>query len=144
MNDVTLDIYIISRLTHAYYARELAKLGITMAQFPFIMGIIENDGISQDKLAKQLRMGKSTTTAVIKQLEEKKLIVREVDAADRRSFRLHAADSAHALKKEIEAVVEQCNMLITSDLDGNSCGEFCNLLAEVRCCTEKKIGSSGN
>ncbi|MBR7121800.1 MAG: MarR family transcriptional regulator [Lentisphaeria bacterium] len=141
MNDVTLDIYIISRLTHGFYARELAKLGITMAQFPYIMAIIEKDGISQEKLSKLLRMGKSTTATVVKQLVDKQLVTREVDAADRRNFKLHASAEAIALKPLIVSVVERCNRLITGEMSTPE--RFSAMLSEVRSNAELKLGSGG-
>lgn len=141
MADVTLDIYIISRLSHGYYARELDELGISMAQFPYIMAIIDNDGISQEKLSAKLRMGKSTTAAIVKQLEEKGLITREVDRNDRRNFCLHASGSAVALRPAIQAAVDNCNEKITAGLSEEEKREFSRLLRIVRQTTEGILGT---
>ncbi|MBE6390043.1 MAG: MarR family transcriptional regulator [Lentisphaerae bacterium] len=136
MDDITFDIYVISRLTHGYYARELAALGITMAQFPYIMGIIGNAGLSQEKLSRLLRMGKSTTAEVIRQLLDKKLIRREPDPVDRRNFRLYATEKALALQPEISAVIGKCNSLISDGLSEDEKKVFYSLLSRVRQKTE--------
>ena len=49
MRNLTQAIYIICRCTHIFYAREVKKLHLTMGQFPFLMEIVDNDGISQEK-----------------------------------------------------------------------------------------------
>ncbi len=142
MDDVTLNIYIISRLTHGFYARELSRLGISMAQFPYVMAVIERDGISQEKLSKLLRMGKSTTATVIKELVNKGLITREVDENDRRNFKLHASPEAVLLKPEIEIVVAHCNRLITGNISDPE--KFSELLAEVRNNAERELGGKNS
>ena len=132
MNDLTFNIYVISRYTHRYYARELAKLGITMAQFPYIMAIIRNDGISQEKLASSLKVSKSTTAAVIKQLVSAGLVKREVDRKDRRNFQLHATPAAVKLNPQIENAIDQCHQILTGNLSENEKAEFIKTLAKIR------------
>ncbi len=116
MSALTLDIYKISRRTHTFYARELRRLHITMGQFPFIMGIVERDGISQEKLSEELMISKSTTAVIVRQLLDSGFITREVDESDRRNFRLHATDKALELVPRIEAVIERCHALITAGM----------------------------
>ncbi len=116
MKKLTLDLYIISRCTHNYYARELKKINLTMGQFPFIVGISEHDGISQEKLSAGMRISKSTTAAVVRQLLSAGLITREVDEADRRNFHLHLTPAAHPLLPKIAAIIANCHRVITQDL----------------------------
>ncbi|MBR7130994.1 MAG: MarR family transcriptional regulator [Lentisphaeria bacterium] len=137
--DITKDIYIISRFTHAFFARELAALDVTMAQFPFVIGIVENDGISQEKLSAKLSMGKSTTAAVVKELEKKNLIIRNVDQADRRNFQLHATKKAIMLYPEIRKVIDRCNTIISDGLSPEELSVFCSLLSRVRHTTENAL-----
>ncbi len=136
MRRLTLDIYMISRSTHNYYARELKKLGITMGQFPFIMGVAGNDGISQEKLSRELGISKSTTAAIIQQLLSAGLVTREIDEADRRNFRLHATEKAHALVPKIEESIDRCHAMITEGLTDIERDILVNLLKKVRQRTE--------
>lgn len=140
MKKLTLDIYIISRCTHNYYARELKKLHITMGQFPFIMGIAENDGISQEKLSQELMISKSTTAAIVQQLLNAQLITREVDEADRRNFKLHATPKALLLLPKIEEIIGRCHQAITADLTDIERDILVNLTEKVRNRTEIAIG----
>lgn len=143
MDDVTLKVYIISRMTHSYYARELSALGITMAQFPYIMAITENDGISQENLSRKLRVGKSTTAEVIRQLVVSGLVSREVDPADRRNLKLHATGRALQLKPQIQLVIDRCNKLLVSDLSEEEKEQFSRILSLVRSQAEKLPGMKG-
>lgn len=139
MNELTLDMYIISRCTHNFYARELRQFGITMGQFPFIMGIAEHDGISQEKLSTQIRISKSTTATIVQQLLEAGLIIRDVDADDRRNFRLHATEKALVLLPEITRVIDRCHREITAELTEIERDLFVRLTHKVRLRTESAL-----
>ena len=140
MKELTLDIYIISRCTHNYYARELKKLHLTMGQFPFLMGIAENDGISQEKLSQELMISKSTTAAIVRQLLDAQLITRETDEADRRNFKLHATEKALLLIPKIGEIIDRCHETITADLTDIERDILANLTRKVRNRTEITLG----
>lgn len=131
MKDLTLTIYMISRTTHNYYARELKKLGISMGQFPFIVKISENDGISQERLSEKLSIAKSNTTLIIKQLLDAGLIAREVDSRDRRNFKLHITEKGAALVPEIRKIIDACHRKITSKLSAEEKTLLLQMLEKV-------------
>ena len=137
MNDLTLDIYIISRYTHSYYAREFKKLNISMGQFSFILGVALNDGISQEKLSAELMIGKSTTATIVKQLLDGGFLLREPDAADGRLYHLHCTEKALRLVPEIQATVNACHDKLTVDLTPIERQVLCGLLEKVRARAEK-------
>ncbi len=139
MKKLTLDIYTISRSTHNYYARELKKLHITMGQFPFIMGIAENDGISQEKLSTEIMISKSTTAVIVQQLLAAGLITREVDEQDRRNFKLHATKKALSLVPKFEELIARCHELIMADLTDIEKNIFVDLTRKVRIQSEKAL-----
>ncbi len=135
----TLDIYKISRSTHRYYARELKKLHITMGQFPFLMGIAQNDGISQEKLSAELRISKSTTAVIIQQLLAAGLITREVDVNDRRNFCLHITEKGAALVPLIQESIDRCHETIMEGLSGLEKEMLVKLIQTVRIRTEEDL-----
>ncbi len=139
MTELTLDIYEISRCTHNYYARELRKIGVTMGQFPFVMRITENDGISQERLSALLMISKSTTAIIVKQLLELGYVSREVDCADRRNFRLHTTKEGLALIPKIRAIIERCHDRMTADLSDIERDMLVRLLNRVRRRTELEL-----
>ncbi len=132
MKELTLDIYIISRCTHNYYARELKKIGLTMGQFPFLMAVFQHDGISQEKLSARLMISKSTTAVIIQQLLNMELVSREVDSIDRRNYNLHITDKGLALIPLIEKTVERCHQIITDGLSSTEIRRLTDLNRKVR------------
>lgn len=129
---LTFDIYKISRYTHNFYARELKKLHLTMGQFPFLMEISENDGISQEKLSDLIMISKSTTAVIVQQLMSAGLITRETDEHDRRNFRLHITKEAMVLIPKIREVIHCCHEKITEDLTEIESQILISLLQKVR------------
>lgn len=132
VEEITLDIYKISRCTHTYYARELKKIGVTMGQFPFLIGITENDGISQEKLSGNLRISKSTTAVIIKQLVDAGLATREVDTDDRRNFKLHTTQKAQTLVPQIYEIINKCHETICRGLSIKEREQFSATLEKTR------------
>lgn len=136
MRNLTEAIYIICRCTHTYYARELKKLPVTMGQFPFLMGIVDNDGISQEKLSDKLKISKSTTAVIVRQLLEAGLITRRTDENDRRNFKLHATEKALKMVPRISAVIDRCHAIMTQDLTEIERNVLINLVEKVLYRTE--------
>lgn len=140
MNDLTWNVYVISRYTHGFYARELKKLHITMGQFSFIMLIADNDGISQERLSSILQVGKSTTATIVRQLLAAGLITREIDETDRRIYHLHATKKARNLVPKIRAIIDECHRKMTDRLTDIEKSIFLNLLQKVRERTTHVLG----
>ncbi len=144
MRELTLNLYNITRCTHNYYARRLGELGITMGQFPFLLGIAENDGVSQEKLSAMLAISKSTTALIVGQLVKAGLVTRETDLADRRNFCLHAAAKTLELVPKIYSVIDECHNIITAGLSPAERKTFETLTGKVRVTTERAIGRKNN
>jgi len=143
-DDITLNLYIVSRCTHNYYARELKKIGLTMGQFPFILGIAGHDGISQEKLSAAVGISKSTTAMMVRQLLDAGLAVRTTDLADRRNFRLHITAKARSLLPRIEEIIAECHRRITVDLSEMERELFARLTFRVRETSERELGRPGS
>ena len=107
-----------------------------MGQFPFLMEIVDNDGISQEKLSSQLKISKSTTAVIVRQLLESGLITRKPDEKDRRNFHLHATEKARNLIPGIEKIIDLCHSTILQDLTDDEQNQFVDLLRKVRNRTE--------
>ncbi len=135
----TFDIYKISRCTHKYFSRELKKHNITMGQFPFLMVIAENGGISQEKLSDELRISKSTTAVIIRQLLEAELITRKTDPRDRRNFQLNITEKGAGLVPAIQESIDRCHDIIMSELTDLEKDILVKLTEKVRIRTESQL-----
>lgn len=129
--NLTRNLYVIDRSTHRYYVRELRKLGLTLGQFPFLVGIAENDGISQEKLSAYVGISKSTTALMIRQLVEKGFVSREIDLYDKRNFCLHLTEEGKSLLPRVDTVINCCHSWITAPLSAAEKKLFESLVEKV-------------
>jgi len=98
-------------------ARSLAEVGddVTLAQQRVLVLLAAADGRTMGELAEQLAVNPSTATRVCVRLEDKKLIRRRVDVADRRTVRVHLSARGRRL---VERAMERRRVMITEILRG--------------------------
>ncbi len=85
----------------AYMAKELEPYGIGRGQFDFLMVLYRRDGISQETLAKRLKVSKATSTRAVRSLEKEGYVYRQVDEEDRRAYKVYLTEKG----KEMRGVV---------------------------------------
>ena len=89
-------ITLLSRKTLVYLSSALAPYGLTAAEEPFYMSVYYVEGITQEELTALVYADKASTARRVKSLEEKGLLRRERDPADRRRNRLYLTEEAKA------------------------------------------------
>ena len=83
---------------------------ITPEQWAILIGLWEEDGISQTQLAERAIKDKPTTTRILKLLENQDLVYRQKDATDRRAQQVFLTDKGKKLVKQmIPLAVEVLN-----------------------------------
>ena len=132
MKKLTFDLYIISRLTHIYYTHELGKIGISFGEFPFLLGVYEHDGITQEELSSLLMISKSSTAAMLQKLEQSGYVRREVDPGDRRNLRLHITESGEHYIPQIYRIIDSCHEKILEGLTDAEKKKICSLVHQVK------------
>ena len=85
------------QIAHAAAAEAHAAVGLTPFEFGVLIQLHDSPGIDQNTLAERLAMDRTTTSALVYQLEQKKLIERAVDPGDRRARVLRLAPAGFAL-----------------------------------------------
>jgi DNA-binding MarR family transcriptional regulator len=80
------DISHLFRSIRNYMGRQLAPYGIGDAQFPFLMLLLHEDGISQESLATALKCDRATSARSISRLEDTGYVQRFVDPDDIRAY----------------------------------------------------------
>ena len=79
-------INITSRCATLYRERQLAGTGLSGCHTPYLLALYRRPGISQEELARDLNVNKSSVTRQLSAMEEKGYVRREPDPADRRSL----------------------------------------------------------
>jgi DNA-binding MarR family transcriptional regulator len=65
------------------------------------MVLYHKDGISQETLAKVLRVSKATSTRAIQHLEEEGYVLRQRDESDHRAYRVYLIEKGGEIRKII-------------------------------------------
>jgi DNA-binding MarR family transcriptional regulator len=116
-------------------ARALAPLDLTHVQFVLLACTWwlneQGERPTQIALAAQAGTDIKMTSQVVRSLERKRLIEREVDAADTRARRLHATKRGAKLAPRAIAVVEQVDSEFFADIPEPQTLSFLRRLAQL-------------
>jgi DNA-binding MarR family transcriptional regulator len=91
-------------LCESVMAQRLAAIGVRMAEHEVLANVLSRPGISQQALSARCFSAKSHISALIGQLEERKLVRREPDPADARAKQLFLTRSGEALARKTTAI----------------------------------------
>lgn len=106
----------IYRTNQKNLAKALNPYNIGPGQIIFLKSIIENPGISQEKLSSQLKFDKGTTARTVKKLEQENYIERHIDERDRRAFQLYPTQKGNEIYPILIEVLQTLNKKLCSKL----------------------------
>jgi DNA-binding MarR family transcriptional regulator len=113
------------------FARLLGPLQLTPPDAGILRIVWENAGISQQNLAKALRMHPSRLVGLIDALEKRGLIVREPNARDRRLYSLRLTAQGEAVVRSIGELAREHNKLMCAGLSSAECAQLESLLRKI-------------
>lgn len=99
------------------FDNELKKHGLSIALWPTLMCLWEEEGITQRDIALKSKVESSTTTRTLDKLVKLELVERHEDPNSRRSFRIYLTDKGRALKDVLLPVPVAVNEAVLSSLD---------------------------
>lgn len=120
-------IGLIERIGRGYADDFLKERGVGRGQVPYLMQLYHNDGVSQDFLAKDLVMDKSTAARALQKLENAGLVKREQNPADKRENLVYLTEAG----KEIHPYVKSLNAQWIDYLAAEIDDEQLKLLADM-------------
>jgi DNA-binding MarR family transcriptional regulator len=85
----------------AYMAKELEAYRIGSGQFEFLLFLYHKDGVSQETIAKTLKVSKSTIARAIQNLEKEGYVYRERDKSDLRAYKVYLTDKGKEMRNII-------------------------------------------
>jgi DNA-binding MarR family transcriptional regulator len=104
---VCFSLYSASNAMVRAYRPILKPLDLTYLQYIVMMVLWERDGISVSILGERLHLDSGTLTPLLKRLEAKGLIKRQVSDSDERVKKLYLRDAGIALKQLAKSVPEK-------------------------------------
>jgi len=108
-----------------------AGLDITVDQWGILNLLWEADGQTPVELARRADKDKPNVTRLLKILEDKALVVRKPDPADRRSHRIHLTEAGAALKDQLLDMGTVCLQQACKGLSGQEVATLKHLLNRV-------------
>ena len=110
---------------------ELKKYGLTIALWPTLMCLWEEEGLTQRDIAAKSKVENSTTTRTLDKLEKLDLVERRSDPNSRRSFRIYLTEKGKELEKDIIPVPARVNKELMSALDADEQQQMIGLLKKM-------------
>ncbi|MGF1695397.1 MarR family transcriptional regulator [Vibrio lamellibrachiae] len=110
---------------------ELKKHGLTLALWPTMMCLWEEEGVTQRDISAKSKVENSTTTRTLDKLEKLGLVERRDDPNSRRSFRIYLTEQGHALKEVLLPIPLAVNKDMLSSLDKAEQTEMIRLLQKM-------------
>ena len=105
-----ITVSVIYRYGRRFLARELKRINVDVGQYPFLLVVLRNPGITQEKISERLGMDRGTTARSIAALEEQGYIFRETDKRDRRINHIYATEKGEQLREELSAISDKLHM----------------------------------
>ena len=109
-------VSMIHRTRMMYLNDRMKNLDITAGQFPFIVVLSHEEGITQDELAAHFHIDKGTVARALRKLEDKKYLFRKVDALNRRRYLIYLTEKG---RKAVPKIIS-----IDKEWEDSMCSEF--------------------
>ena len=117
MPSFSRNINVISRCAMTYRSDALAPLGLAACHYFYIFHVCNSPGISQDALAKNLYINKSTVTRALATLEKNGFIERRQSELDRRITLVFPTEKATDALPFVRESAKSWNEFLLSCLD---------------------------
>lgn len=108
-------ISITYRCAMRFRENELADTGLAGCHTPYLTTLYRQPGISQEEMARQLNVNKSSVARQLAVLEEKGYVRREPSSADRRLLLVYPTDKALEVKERLYRCYHDWNSYLTQD-----------------------------
>ena len=116
MHPFMRQINIISRCATMYRDRALSDTGLAGCHTPYMLALYRIPGCTQEELARDLNVNKSSVARQLAVLEERGFIRREPSPGDRRSQLVYPTQKALDLQPRILQVLYEWNAYLTGEL----------------------------
>lgn len=105
-----------SRLLVRSLSARLGPKGIGYGQYPVLMNLWKEDGLTQKELSNRVRIEAPTMVRTLDRMERDKLVVRKRSDADRRQIHIQLTDKGRALERELASLSGEVDKVALSGL----------------------------
>lgn len=113
------------------FREQLEPLGLDPKVFALLASVASSEGVTQQAIADRLRVAPSRMVAAVDSLEERGLLERRQNPADRRARALYLTEAGRELLRRAFVVADQHEQRLTSDLSDEERRQLLDLLSRV-------------
>jgi len=106
----------IYRNTQIYLDKVLKKYELTSGALPYLFTLEKNEGISQNRISKEIGHDKAMSARTITKLIDLDYVYKKADDRDNRAYRLYLTEKSWQTIPEIRKEIETLINLITENL----------------------------
>lgn len=115
---IVKDIALLYRKQSSILNHNLKELGISSGNYPIIVEIFNNEGISLNEISKRIYMDKSVVTRFVNILIKKDIVIKEKNENDKRYYNLYLTEKGEKIYyKLVKAGKDYYNDLFNKDVD---------------------------
>ncbi len=108
-------ISILYRKSQMYIAQELKQYHVSSSEYPVLISLSREDGVTQESLADHLSLDKSAVARIIQSLIVKGFVKKQKDENDHRCNRVYLTTEGLCLKDPIERALNDWNQILMSN-----------------------------
>jgi len=111
------------------FGQVVQPLGLTVIEWYILRALYDHDGQHASELARAVGRAATSFTPNLDKLQDKGLVERRADPADRRAVRIYLTDQAHKNKKSVLESVNDIDAKIAELFPAGEFASFQNILA---------------
>ncbi|MGN1061130.1 MAG: MarR family winged helix-turn-helix transcriptional regulator [Candidatus Coproplasma sp.] len=140
MDYLMKNISFIAQSTMTYRDEVFADKGITGAQVKYLLAVANQEGLSQDILAKKMMINKSNVARQLSALEKNGFIRREQSLEDRRIMLVYTTDKGKAIVPELREENRRWREIVCEGLTSDEKKELSALLEKIIANARRYLG----
>ena len=109
----------------------LQQYNLTAAEEPFLMSVLNNEGLTQEELTAYVGVDKAAASRTVRSLEEKGFLVRVQDPKDKRQNRVYPTDKAREVGPKVRKELYKINLALTKSFSEEESQQIYDLLARM-------------
>lgn len=113
------------------YRTENSSVQLPGIYHSYVHAICRTPGLSQDKLAKQMCMNKSSVTRHLSFLEQNGYVERKPSAEDKREMLVFPSEKMLKLRPEVVQIAKNWNALLSKDIPEHEMSVFLDVLDKI-------------
>ncbi len=118
----------LARLFASALYRRIGAHGVNTGQFPVLLALWEQDGVTQASLVEKLAVEQPTMAGTLKRMERDGLIKRVRDPGDARQSHVHLTRRGRALEEALVSSARETNDVALAGLTAAESSQFVKLV----------------